>query len=101
MRDMTLSAFLDAREETVANPKRALARALDHPDPGGRGVAFPALGHRERATAVVDVGHAQHRDLRHPARLVQVAARAAFAQYVICNALHHTLYSDLVPPIPG
>src|SRR3546814_5275700 len=48
MRDMTLSAFLDAREETVANAQSALARALNHPDPGGRGVAFPAFGHGDR-----------------------------------------------------
>src|SRR3546814_18040535 len=42
MHDMTLSAFLDAREETVANPKTALARALHPPAPGARRVAFPA-----------------------------------------------------------
>src|SRR3546814_7317765 len=80
MRYMTLSAFLDAREETVANAQSALARALNHPDPGGRGVAFPAFGHGDRAAAVVDVGHPQHRDLRQTARLVQRAARTAFDQ---------------------
>src|SRR3546814_8906956 len=87
MRYMTLSAFLDAREETVANAQSALARALNHPDPGGRGVAFPAFGHGDRAAAVVDVGHPQHRDLRQTARLVQRAARTAFDQAVIGHVL--------------
>src|SRR3546814_5704986 len=42
MRDMTLSAFPDARAATVANAQSALARALKHLAPGGRGAAFPA-----------------------------------------------------------
>src|SRR3546814_12405268 len=101
MRYMTLSAFLDAREETVANAQSALARALNHPDPGGRGVAFPAFGHGDRAAAVVDVGHPQHRDLRQTARLVQRAARTALEQAVIRHVLQPPPDRDLVRPVQG
>src|SRR3546814_19559415 len=41
MRDMTLSDFLDATEDTVANTNRALARQRDHQAPGGRGETSP------------------------------------------------------------
>src|SRR3546814_11137781 len=40
MRDMTLPAFLSPRGEPIATPNSDLATPLEHPAPGGRGVAF-------------------------------------------------------------
>ena len=72
--------------------------ALDDPKPRRRPFRMPLLRHSEDIAAVVDLRDAQHRHLRHAARLVEGAARRTVDQPLVGHVLEQALELDLVLP---
>jgi hypothetical protein len=100
--DPAVPPFFGARQQAVADAeRRAAPLALHHPKPRRRPVRLPALRHRERATAVVDVDHPQHRHLRHPAELVESAGGARIDQPLVGHVAQQRFERDLLIALEG
>ena len=96
MRDETPARFLGAREDAIARAERRSLAALDHAQPRRRPrLRLPALRHRDD-TIAIGIDDAQHRHLRHAARLVEGATWRGVDQPLVRHVLEQRLERDLV-----
>src|SRR5690606_35278865 len=85
------AGLLGAREHAIPDLERGVALALDEAQAGRRGsvVGLPGVGDRD-CLALVDVDHAQHGNLGHPAHAVEgrlLAVYQAFLGHVLQQPL--------------
>ncbi len=99
VRAPALAGFLGPGEHAVALLQRPALLALDDPHPRRRRcvVGLPGVGDRHRI-ALLDVDHAQHGDLGHPAHPV-IGALAAVDQAFVGHVAEKLLEGDLLLPL--
>ena len=96
VRDMAVSALLDARKNAVADPKCAAAAAFDHTQFRHRdALGFPAFRDGNHL-AVINIDDPQDRDLGQATHLVERAAGCRVYQPFIRHILEQSLERDLL-----